>query len=393
MIARIKNTVKNSKLLYRLYYVGGSAVLKTLGLFVKTDPNLILFASYGGRKYDDSPRVVYEYLREHPVSSSHNCVWAFVDPDQFPQVENKIKIDTPAYYLTALKAGYWITNSSISRGMDFKKKGTKNILFEHGMIALKRVGADAKSKESVFVSTANEKYDMVFVEGKHETPILANVWHLDEAVFHTTGLPRNDDLVRLDPDEIHRIKDKLGIRRDKKVILYAPTFRDWSKDEKGQNVYEIPMDFAKWKARLGDKYVLLINGHYAIGQLLNSLPKDDFIINAFGYPQINDLMKIADVLISDYSSIVFDYAILERPIFCFGYDYSEYMAMRGSYVDIPGVFCNGVIRDEDTLIRSIAEMDHAEQCRFTKEQIKEKYLAAYGDAARKALEIIFADKK
>ena len=123
---RIKALVKNSRIVYGLYFHIGSFLLRMLGLFVKTDPNLILFISYGGQKYDDSPRVVYEYLKKHPVSSAHRYVWAFIEPDRFPEVENRIKVDTLRYYITALRAGMWITNSSASRGLNFKKNKTKN---------------------------------------------------------------------------------------------------------------------------------------------------------------------------------------------------------------------------------------------------------------------------
>lgn len=393
MLSKIKHLVKNSKLLYILYYYGGSFLLRFIGMFVKTDPNLILFSSYGGRKFDDSPRVVYEYLQKNPVSPDHKYVWAFVNPEEYPQVSNKIRIDTPEYYLTALRARYWITNSSISRGLSFKKAATINILFEHGLTALKRIGSDVARQDHVFVSTAKENYDMVFVEGKYESPILSRLWQLDQRVFYATGLPRNDDLVRATDAEKAHLRQKIGIPGNKKVILYAPTFRDWIKDAGGRNVYQIPMDFEKWKSRLGAQYVLLINGHYAIAELLSEMPKDEFVMNVFGYPQLNDLLKITDVLISDYSSIVFDYSILERPIFCYGYDLNEYLENRGSYVDIHSVFCNGVIQNEDTLIESIETMDYEEQCRFTREQIKEKYLASYGDAARKAVEIIFGSRR
>ena len=393
MLSKIKHLVKNSKLLYKLYYYSGSFLLQFVGLFIKTDPNLILFTSYGGRKYDDSPRVVYEYLLKHPVSTSHRYVWAFMDPAEFPEVTNSVRIDTPRYYLTALRAGYWITNSSISRGLSFKKKTTTNVLFEHGMIALKRVGSDVNNQEKIFVSTSAERYDMVFVEGKYEVPILSKLWGLDERVFYTTGLPRNDDLADFTDEEVSFIRRKLKIPESKKVILYAPTFRDWSKGAGGRNTYNIPMDFAKWKEKLGGEYVLLINGHYAISELLNTFPEDGFVVNVFGYPQLNELLKITDVLISDYSSIVFDYSIVERPIFCYGYDLDEYMENRGSYVDIPGVFCNGVIQDEDTLIGCIEAMDFEEQSRFTREQIKEKYLASYGNAAEKAVEVNFGSRR
>ena len=388
---KLKVFVKNSKLVYKLYYHGGSCLLKFAGLFVKTDPNLILFSSYGGRKYDDSPRVVYEYLLEHPVSPDHKLVWGFVDPDAYPQVEHRIRIDTIPYYLTALRAGVWITNSSISRGLDFKKRKTKNILFQHGMIGIKRIFTDVKQKEKAFVSGFCEQYDMVFIEGKNEIPILKRVWQLDEKVFHTTGLPRNDDLVDFSEEDVRRIREKLGIPEGKKVILYAPTFRDFDKAADGSSALHLPMDFGKWEKALGDEYVLLVTAHYEVAKFLDAMPKNDFVINAFGYPFVNDLMKVADLMISDYSSIVFDYSILERPILCYGYDYEKFNTIRGTYTDLNELFCDGVIEDEDKLLDVICHMDHQRECEHTRRNIRDKHLAAYGNAAQKAVKLIFGE--
>lgn len=392
MKEKIKAFVKNSKIIYAGYNLLGSAFFRVLGLFVRQDKNLVLFASYGGRKFDDSPRVVYEYLQKNNVSAERKYVWAFVEPEKYPEVENKVKIDTWAFYITALKAKYWITNSSVARGLNFKKRNNRNILFTHGLTALKRIGTDVLDKKEIFVSKPNEKFDLVFVEGKQESTILANVWNLDETVFRATGLPRNDDLVDFLPEEVTAIKQRLGIPRNKKVILYAPTFRDYSKSKDGQNLLGIPIDFAKWEKYLGKEYVLLVTAHYAVAKLLDELPQNHFVINAFGYPVLNDLLKVADILISDYSSIVFDYSILERPILCYGYDCDAYLAMRGSYIDIHSFFCDGIIRDEIVLLNTIATLDYAVESQFTRENIKEKYLASYGNAAEKAVEIIFSEK-
>lgn len=385
----MKALVKNSKLLYNLYYFSGSLLLRFIGLFVKTDPNLILFSSYGGRKYDDSPRVVYEYLLAHPVSDKHKYIWAFVNPSDYPEVKNSVKTDTFSYYITALKSGYWITNSSISRGLNFQKKSTKNILFEHGMTAIKRISTDVVQKEHVFVTGFYEQYDMVFVEGKKEIPILSNVRRLGKNRFYATGYPRNDDLVDYAPDEVTIIKEKLGIPQDKKVILYAPTFRDYCKTKDGRSALQLPIDFKKWESLLGNEYVLLITAHYEVSKFLDTLPKNDFVFNAFGYPRVNDLLKVADILISDYSSIVFDYSILERPILCYGYDYDQFMKVRGTYEDITKLFYDGVIRDEDTLLHTISNINYDEHRLYTKKHIKEEFLASYGSAAEKAVTLIF----
>ena len=389
MKSRIKAFVKRNKLIYSMYFYIGSFLLRLLGLFIKTDPNLILFISYGGQKYDDSPRVVYEYIRKHPVSPDHKYVWAFIEPDKFPQVESRVKVDTLHYFVTAMRAGIWITNSSASRGLKFRKRGTKNYLFQHGMAGIKKLGKDIQKADRAFQIAFNEQFDAIFIEGKKEIPILVQAWEKSPDVFYTTGLPRNDDLAVVKEEEIYKIKERLGIPVAKKVILYAPTFREFSHTHDGRNALGIPFDFEKWQAALGQEYVLLVTAHYEVAQLLDKLPQNDFVINAFKYPELNDLIKVSDILISDYSSIIFDYSIMERPIFCYGYDYDSYLTERGLYTDLEQLFSHGVLRTEDEVLHAIKKIDYAVECEYTKSQIKNAYIAAYGNAAEKAVQIIF----
>lgn len=387
---RLKRILKSNRILYLLYYYIGSFMLRFLGLFIKTDPNLVLFLSYGGQKYDDSPRVVYEYLLEHPISSNQRFIWAFINPDDFKEVKNKVKIDSLSYYITALKAGYWITNASASRGLNFKKKSTRNIFFTHGMTGIKKMGKDIVDKENTYRLGFKQEIDMIFIEGKKEIDILTNAWERERDVFYCTGLPRNDDLVNITKDEVMKIKKKIGIPLDKKVILYAPTFREESRDSKKNNVLPIPFDFTRWENEFSKEYVLLITPHYEVAKLLDELPKNSFVYNGFKYPVLNDLLKISDILISDYSSVVFDYSILERPILCYGYDYKWYRNKRGVYEDLNKVFSHGVIETEDELISAIHNMNYERECNFTKKYIKEEYLAHYGNAAKRSVEIIWS---
>lgn len=389
MKRRIKAFLKQNKFAYSLYFYFGSLLLRLIGLFIKTDPDLILFISYGGQKYDDSPRVVYEYLLKHPVSSQHKYVWAFIDPDQFPQVDHRVKVDTIAYYVTAMRAGYWITNSSASRGLNFRKKQTKNFCFTHGLTGIKKIGIDVEQFDKAFRIGFQEQFDGIFVEGSKEIPILAHAWQMDSSVFYATGLPRNDDLATATEDEIRLVKARMGIPQSKKVILYAPTFREFSRAEDGRNALGIPIDFSKWEAALGQEYVLLVTAHYEVAKLLDELPTNDFVVNAFQYPVLNDLIKVSDILISDYSSIVFDYSIMERPIFCYGYDYDTYSVERGLYTDLEQLFSHGVLRTEDEVLKAIQEINYEQECEYTRNHIKYEYIAAYGDAASASVQLIF----
>ena len=386
---RLKVLVKNNKLVYMLYFYIGSFLLRLLGLFIKTDPNLVLFISYGGQKFDDSPKVVYEYLKEHPVSSAHQYIWAFIEPDMFPEVSNKVRVDTLSYYITALRSGIWITNSSASRGLNFRKAQTKNYLYQHGMCGIKKLGTDIQDTQKAFFIGFKEQFDAIFIEGKKEIPILTRAWGVHPDVFYVTGLPRNDDLATVSDGEITVIKERLGIPCEKKVILYAPTFRESSRADDGRNALGIPIDFAKWEKELGSEYVMLVTAHYEVSKLLEELPKNDFVINAFKYPVLNDLIKVSDVLISDYSSIVFDYSIMERPIFCYGYDYDTYAVERGLYTNLDELFSEGVLRTEEELLTAIKKINYEAECVYTRDCIKEKYIAVYGDATKKSVSIIF----
>lgn len=214
-------------------------------------------------------------------------------------------------------------------------------------------------------------------------------WGKNPEVFRTTGLPRNDDLATVTDEEIGSIKARLGIPLNKKVILYAPTFREFSRADDGRNALGIPIDFKKWEAALGEEYVMLITAHYEVAKLLDELPKNSFVINAFKYPVLNDLIKVSDILVSDYSSIVFDYAIMERPVLCYAYDYDSYSVERGLYTDLEKLFYDGVLRTEEALLNAVVNMDYDAECAYTRENIKNEYLASYGNAAEKAVEVIF----
>lgn len=390
MIKAIKRLIKANRIFYKLYFYLGSIFLKIWGLFIKTDKNLILFVVYGGKRYDDSPRFIYEYMINHPQYNNYKYIWAFTYPDMITNKINcKVKIDTFKYYKYALKSKYWITNSSVSRGLDFKKKETVNILFQHGMAGIKLIGNDLSSKNKSFSNAFDEKFDYIFIEGKKESTILQRAWHINKNQLILTGLPRNDELVNSSPDRIKQLKFSLNIPLNKKVILYAPTFREYNKDSKFVSFLKPPIDYILWEKMLGKEYILLLTAHYEVEKLLD-LPKDNhFIINAFAYPHINDLILVSDILISDYSSIIFDYAITGKPIVAFAYDYNIYKEQRGLYPGYAEIFSHGIFEDQLDVIKYIQEMDYEEESKYTQNNIRDKYICNYGDATARAVKKIF----
>jgi len=166
------------------------------------------------------------------------------------------------------------------------------------------------------------------------------------------GYPRNDVFYMTNLDEKREsIRRKLNIAEDKKVILYVPTFR--GNQKKGKKfTMKNKINFRIFERRLGEDYVLLIREHVVVASKLN-IPKEfrHNIINVSKYPDIQELMIASDMLVTDYSSVMFDYANTNKPMYFYCYDLDEYGDMRGFYFDLeeqaPGPILN--------LFRSIAK--------------------------------------
>jgi len=169
----------------------------------------------------------------------------------------------------------------------------------------------------------------------------------------------------------------LNIPEGKTVILYAPT---WRESVDGGKSYSIkpPIHFTKWKEELGDKYVVLFRAHHQTNKVLG-VYYDKFVRNVSDYSEVNDLMIAADILISDYSAISFDYSILCRPILTYAYDYDSYLAERGTYFDIDEKYPNKSCRTENELLERIKNLDYVSECKNTK-KFRDKFVQ-YGIGA------------
>lgn len=383
------NKVKYSPWLYNMYYYIGSMAVKLLGVFIRKDPKLIVFSSFGGRKYDDSPKCIYERMIGEPRFDDYKIVWAFMHPEEhdIPRGE-KVKTDTLAYYKTLLEARCWITNSTMERGLKFKGANTFYYNSWHGT-PIKLMGSDIGKDNKSFGAKGNGcPYDVFCAQSKYDADIFARSFGVPESSMKIIGLPRNDELVNDASEERKkRIKCSLGIDVKKRVILYAPTFREYTKDENLNCVIAPPINFEKWKKSLGEDYVLLFRAHYEVVKVMN-VKTDDFVKDVSSYPFLNELMIIADVLISDYSSIFFDFAVTGRPMICFAYDYDEYKAKRGMYFDIRQSLDCLDIDTEDKVIKELGSLDVGKREAITR-SFRDKYVTSYGTATEQSLDLIF----
>ena len=373
----IIESVKKNKSIYFVYKHFMSIGVNVLKHFVKADDHLILFVSYGGRYYNDSPRCIYEEMIQDPRFSNYKLVWAFRHPEDMP-VNRKIKIDTLQYYITALKARCWITNVIVERGLNFTGKKTYYFHTTHGTLP-KYTGNDEVNK-AVFGSTFRYKYDCSCAQSEVEKKLQLSMFGLKPEQVLVCGYPKNDRLAIASLDMQCRIKHKLGIEVDKKVILYAPTYRECT-EKNGK----LGIDFGKWQRKLGENYVILFRSHPVIAQKYD-LSEYSNIIDVSSYPDNMELMIASDYMISDYSGIFFEYAILDRPMFCYAYDYDDYIKTRGLYMDLRKELPSG---SEDEILEMIKDDDKKMIMEKVRE-FKEKYVVEYGHATKIAVENIYS---
>lgn len=357
MKERLAYFLKHNPCAQKLYKTIMSFVFRVLGRFVRTDPELVLFVSFMGKKCADSPKVIYDYMQAHPQFSRFRCVWGLEHPKDHPGLST-VTIDTPAYFLTALRAKYWVTNTNIERGLTFKKPDQIYLNTWHG-VALKYIGNDCPGRQDYNFDTVNH----LCVSGDHDERVFRTAFRAHSERYLRCGMPRNDQLWSATEEDRVRARELLGIPDGKQVIVYAPTWRESVDGGKGYDIAP-PIDFKLWKQQLGETYVLLFRAHHLTTNILN-VTFDDFVRDFSDYPEVNDLLLAADLLITDYSAIAFDYAILGRPILTFAYDYDTYLKERGTYFDMDEVYPSPSCRTQEELLERICNLDPAAEAEKT----------------------------
>lgn len=383
--ARLDYALKHNYVIYKIFNVSSSLFMKIWGIFVPMDETMVLFNAQA-RKYNDSPRAIYDYIYNKPQFEKYKFVWALEDPDntEIPGNPIKVKVDTLDYFKMTLKAKYWITCVNIERSLHYKKKNCVYLNTWHGT-AFNTIGNMAKGRKDYDFSNV----DFFCYESEFQKDICMKSFNTRKEAMIPTGYPRNDTLYYVTPKEVKSLKEKMGLPLDKKIILYAPTWRD-STDNGKTFAIKPPINVDYWKERLGKDYIVLFRTHTYTNKLLGVV-FNDVIRDYTSYPVVNDLFKVADILISDYSSCVTDYCILERPIICFAYDYEEYKEARGLNIDFKTEMPSGIKKTEKEVIDHILSMDYESECKKTK-ALKDKYTYIGGHATEICVEKMFGTK-
>jgi CDP-glycerol glycerophosphotransferase len=310
-----------------------------------------VFAAYWFRGYSCSPRAIYEKARE--LVPDLRGVWVVKDANSVPEGVEHVVANTAEYFELIARASVFVNNVNFPDHL-VKRDGTIHVATHHGT-PLKHMGLDLRhtlvAGRRMNFDTLRQRvarWDLSVSQNAFTTPIWERVYPGTYESLEV-GYPRNDVLATAAEDDVRRIRDELGIEPGRTAVLYTPTHREY------QPGYMPVLDLARLADALGPGHVVLARLHYfyAADPLLRELHRAGRIRDVATYPSIEELCLAADVLVTDYSSIMFDYAVLDRPIVIHAPDWELYRTMRGTYFDLmeepPGV----IARTDDELIEAL----------------------------------------
>ncbi len=318
--------------------------------------NTIVFESHLGKQYSDNPKYIYEELRRS--GANYTAIWSYAGSAKgYPKDAKLVRRGSWSYYLALARARYWIDNQGFPREA-VKRPQTTYIQTWHGS-AYKLMGVDApETKAGTRAQRARlqemvDRFDYFLIRSEHDARTLVKGLGV-RAELIRSGYPRNDALVN--GGDAAGLRERLKLSDGRRVVLYAPTFRT-EPDGKPRKRFEVPFDMERFARELGDTHVLLVRPHYLSTVVLPPSLRGT-VRNVADVHDVTALLLLSDALVTDYSSIMFDYALLDRPMVMFTPDLDDYARSRGSYFDLAEHAPGPIAADEDQLFAALRELSH-----------------------------------
>ncbi|WP_428954334.1 bifunctional glycosyltransferase/CDP-glycerol:glycerophosphate glycerophosphotransferase [Streptomyces sp. cg35] len=341
---------------------GAQQALRTAYATQRTLPrrDAVFYVSFDGRQHSDSPRAVFDELASRGVELEH--LWAVRDQQvELPPGATPVALWSAAWYEALARCRYIVTNTHLPEWFE-RAEGQYVVQTWHGT-PLKRIGRDllgSASADAKYIATLPARADqwsLLVSPNSFSTPVLRGAFGYTGDVL-ASGYPRNDVLHAADRDKLAAsVRERLGIPDGKRVILYAPTWRENQPRKAGRYGLDLQLDLAAAQAALGDDHVLLVRRHYLVG---GAVPVSDFVRDVSRHPDAAELLLIADVLVTDYSSMMFDFAQTGRPMLFHTYDLDHYRdSLRGFYFDFAAQAPGPLLRTSDEVIAALLDPDAA----------------------------------
>jgi len=387
-LKKFKKIKKNNKVF--AYYLYNKIFSK-----LPVKENWVFFESFFGKGYSDSPKYVFEYLGKN-YPGKFRYIWSINQKTKIPFHPAKVKRGSIRYCYYLARCKYVVFNVRQPQWMK-KRLGTVFLETWHGT-PLKRLVFDQDE-----VMAATPLYKAQFYKQCKDWDYLVAANHFSSDAFRSAflfqnemlefGYPRNDILHSPDRDKLASdIKKELHIPENKKTILYAPTWRDDEYYGHGQYKFDLKLDLRILQKELGEDYIVLLRTHYFIADALDVTGLEGFAYNLSKYDDISELYLISDLLITDYSSVFFDYANLQRPILFFTYDLDKYRDMlRGFYMDIETEVPGPLLFTNEEVVAAIKNIDDiSEEFKGKYEEFYERFCGLEdGHAAENIVKRVF----
>ncbi|MCJ8007996.1 CDP-glycerol glycerophosphotransferase family protein [Lederbergia wuyishanensis] len=355
----IKNKTRKPGLIYRIFRSMVFQLLYYLFHVFPVKTRRILFASDSREEIGGNLKFVYEEMVNREIDFDYK----FMFKENSFVKKSLIEIVKLAYYCATSKNILLEENYPMISPLKIRKKADLIQLW-HGAGAFKKFGYSRLGQPGgpKINSKDHRNYTKAVVSTKNVATHYAESFDIEKDRIYPLGVPRTDIFFDEEYKEQKKIElyEKYPFLKDKKVILFAPTFRG-----RGRKEAHYPMEylnFEKLYNNLKDEYVFLFKLHFIIlNKITIPYQYSDFFYDFSEYREVNDLLLITDLLITDYSSICFEFSLLDKPMLFFAYDVEEYISKRGFYYEYQSFIPGNLVKTTNELVEKIVNKDFAEE--------------------------------
>ena len=334
----------------------------------------VVYHSFEGR-YSDNPRALYEAWTARRPGDDHTWISAPGYAADFPPGVQTVEPSGPRCVQALEEADLLIANAHTD--LDWNKRREATYLQTWHGTPLKRIHRDSLQSPAGRLKPLDrdvdrwdlldrdvDRWDLLLSPNSASTDVLRHAFRFHGAMAET-GYPRNDALTGPDREQIrHKVRDSLGVAEDETLVFYTPTWRDddYSIDQKTDVALELQLN--RLTDQLGPGYRVMVRMHYLLTDRRPALT-DTPAFDVSTYPEITDLYLAADVMVTDYSSTMFDFAITGKPLIFYTYDLAHYRdQLRGFYFDLEPVAPGPMVHTQDELTDALLDLPGLSQ-RYT----------------------------
>ncbi|MFG2874411.1 CDP-glycerol glycerophosphotransferase family protein [Streptomyces sp. NPDC048337] len=322
--------------------------------------DVVVYDTFKGTGAGDSPRAIHEELVRRGEKLEH--LWLVRDGrTEVPDTARAVQYGSLEYWDLLARARYFVTNDNVP--IRFQRRSGQVVVQTWHGTPIKQIGHDFVhdyyTSPEILEGLAHDsaQWSLLASPSSYATPLLKRALGYDGEVIEA-GSPRTDALVRPDAERVAEVRRRLGLPEGKKVVLYMPTWRENCEAWTGGYKLDLRIDLEAARRELGEDHVLLIRGHHHVTEQVRDSVRDGFVVDVSRWPDAADLLLVADVLISDYSSALFDFALTDRPILLFTYDLERYRGtLRGFNFDLEEKAPGPLLADSASLIEAVRGAD------------------------------------